>query len=100
MANKHSKKNQNRKVKDKTIEKLLAEEKPAKIKHEKKGLKVRFLETKGKVKEKRAGRVHLHKSFKRSDCPLLSTHGYHWKVGQSWANRKRRKVHRGKKEKE
>ena len=66
MANKHSKKNQSNKVKDKTIEKLLAEEKPAKIKHEKKGLKVRFLETKGKVKEKRAGRVHLHKSFKRS----------------------------------
>ena len=66
MANKHSRKNQSNKVKDKTIEKLLAEEKPAKIKHEKKGLKVRFLETKGKVKEKRAGRVRLHRSFKRS----------------------------------
>ena len=40
--------------------------------------------------------IKLHKSFKRSDCPLLSTHGYHWKVGQSWANRKRRKVQRQK----
>ena len=54
-------------VKDKTIEKLLAEEKkPVRVRHEKKGLKVRFLETKGKIKEKRAGRVRLHKSFHRS----------------------------------
>lgn len=53
-------------VKDKTIERLLAEEKPAKIKHEKKGFKVRFLEAKGKVKEKRGERVRLHKSFRRS----------------------------------
>ena len=53
-------------VKDKTIEKLLAEEKKPRVRHEKKGLKVRFLETKGKIKEKRAGRVRLHKSFHRS----------------------------------
>ena len=39
-------------VKDKTIGKLLAEEKkPVRVRHEKKGLKVRFLETKGKIKE-------------------------------------------------
>lgn len=66
MANKHSRKIQRNKVKDKTVEKLLAEEKPAKIRHEKKGFRVRFLETKGKVKEKRGERVRLHKSFKRS----------------------------------
>ena len=54
-------------VKDKTIEKLLAEEKkPVRVRHEKKSLKVRFLETKGKIKEKRAGGVRLHKSFHRS----------------------------------
>ena len=37
-------------VKDKTIEKLLAEEKKPRVRHEKKGLKVRFLETKVKIK--------------------------------------------------
>ena len=37
-------------VKDKTIEKLLAEEKkPVRVRHEKKGLNVRILETKGKI---------------------------------------------------
>jgi hypothetical protein len=73
MAKTHSKKRergamrrQRARVKDKTVEKLLAEEKPARIKHEKKGLKVRFLEVKGKTKEKRAGRVRLHKTFRRS----------------------------------
>ena len=66
MANKHSRKIQRNKVKDKTVEKLLAEEKPAKIRHEKKGFRVRFLETKGKIKERRAGRIRLHKSFHRS----------------------------------
>ena len=62
----HARAFQGAKVKDKTVEKLLAEEKPARIKHEKKGLKVRFLETKGKVKEKRGERVRLHKTFRRS----------------------------------
>ena len=67
MANKRSR-NKN-KVKDKTIERLLAEEKkPTRVQkaHEKKGLKVRFLELKSKVKEKRGERVRLHKSFRRS----------------------------------
>ena len=64
MAKTRSKKNR---VKDKTIEKLLAEEKkPVRVQHEKKGLRVRFLETKGKIKEKRGERVRLHKSFRRS----------------------------------
>lgn len=72
MANKRFKKqsenaSRKNKVKDKTIEKLMAEEeKPMRIKHEKKGLRVRLLETKGKIKEKRGERVRLHKSFKRS----------------------------------
>lgn len=70
MANKHSRKRAGRgaRVKDKTIERLLSEEKkPVRIKRrEKKGIKVRFLETKGKIKEKRAHRVRLHKSFRRS----------------------------------
>ena len=70
MVKKHSKKpsrNVRNKVKDKTLEKaLLKAEKPAKVKHEKKGLRVRFLETKGKIKEKRGKRVRLHKSFRRS----------------------------------
>lgn len=67
MANKRSR-NKN-KVKDKTIERLLAEEKkPTRVQkaHEKKGLKVKFLELKSKVKEKRGERVRLHKSFRRS----------------------------------
>lgn len=75
MANKHSEKHQRgafcrQKVKDKTIERLLTEEKKlAKVKktsREKKGLKIRFLEAKGKIKERRFGRVRLHKSFRRS----------------------------------
>ena len=71
MVRKTSKKSQRTKsrykVKDKTVEKMLAEEKrPARIRHEKKGLKVRYLETKGKIKEKRGKKVLLHKSFRRS----------------------------------
>lgn len=67
MVNKRSR-NKN-KVKDKTIERLLAEEKkPTRVQrtHEKKGFKVRFLELKSKIKEKRGERVRLHKSFRRS----------------------------------
>lgn len=63
-------KTQRRKVKDKTVERLLTAEKKSpktkKTKRERKGLKIRFLETKGKIKEKRHGRVRLHKSFRRS----------------------------------
>lgn len=67
MGRTHSKKQQWNKVKDKSVEKMLVKgEKPAKVRHEKKGLRVRFLETKGKVKEKRGARVRLHRSFRRS----------------------------------
>ena len=55
------------KVKDKSVERLLSEKKKKPTtKRQKKGLRVRFLEFKGKTKEKRAGRIILHKSFKRS----------------------------------
>ena len=72
MANKHS--NVKRrgaeryKVKDKTVEKALQKEehKPTVVRHEKKSLKERYLEAKGKTKEKRAKRVQPHKSFRRS----------------------------------
>ena len=61
MASKRSRK------KDKTIERLLSEEKkPKKIRDEKVGLRIKFLEIKGKIKEKRGRRVRLHKSFRRS----------------------------------
>ena len=72
MANKRSSKDRygasgRHKVKDKTVEKMLAEKKkPDKVSHEKKGLRIRFLEVKGKTKEKRARRVRLHKSLRRS----------------------------------
>ena len=69
MAKKPSKKRVNYKVKDKAVERLLEkkeEKKPKKTKIERKGIKVRFLELKGKTKEKRSKRVILHKSFKRS----------------------------------
>ena len=54
------------KIKDEKIEELLQAERVKRIKHEKKGLRVRYLELKGYIKEKRAHRVILHKSFKRS----------------------------------
>lgn len=71
MARKTSKKTQRKKsrykVKDKTVEKLLAEEKrPSRVRHEKKGFRVRYLEIKGRIKEKRGKKVLLHKSFRRS----------------------------------
>ena len=69
MVKKPSKRrNHSNKVKDKAVERLLSEEKKIvkKPKHEKKGFRVRFLEIKGKTKEKRFGRVRLHKSFRRS----------------------------------
>ena len=72
MANKHSntkrRSTERYKIKDKTIEKALQKEerKPAAVRREKKGLKERFLEIKGKTKEKRAKRVRPHKSFRRS----------------------------------
>lgn len=67
MVNKRSRNKS--KIKDKTIERLLAEEKkPVRVQrpHEKKGVRVRFLELKSRIKEKRGERVRLHKSFRRS----------------------------------
>ena len=56
-----------RRAKDKTVEKMLAkEERPAKVEREKKGVRIRLLEIKGKSKEKRAKRVRLHRTFRRS----------------------------------
>ena len=55
------------KVKDTTIERMISEEKqPVRVRHKKKGLRVRFLETKGRIKEKRGEKVLLHRSFRRS----------------------------------
>lgn len=55
------------KVKDTTIERMISEEKqPVRVRHKKKGLRVRFLETKGRIKEKRGKKVLLHRSFRRS----------------------------------
>ena len=57
------------KVQDEQIEELLKVKKikkTNKTKHEKKGFRVRFLELKAFIKEKRAKRVILHKSFRRS----------------------------------
>lgn len=59
MAKKHSK------VKDKSVERLMSTKKTAQ-RRQKKSLKVRFLELKARIKEKRSERVRLHKSFKRS----------------------------------
>ncbi len=67
MVNKRSRNKS--KIKDKTIERLLAEEKkPVRVQrpYEKKGVRIRFLELKSRIKEKRGERVRLHKSFRRS----------------------------------
>lgn len=67
MANKHSRSKYI--VKDKTIERILSEEKKpvrTRTSHSKKGLKVRFLEVKGRIKEKLGERVRLHRNFRRS----------------------------------
>lgn len=70
MGNKHSrrKKTSHYKTKDDSVEKLLKkqERSPSRMRREKKGIKERYLEIKGRTKEKRARRVRLHRSFRRS----------------------------------
>lgn len=70
MVKKRSKnKGINYRVKDKSVERLLnepSEEKTKKKSRSERSIRIKLIETKGVMKEKRARRVRMHRSFKRS----------------------------------